>query len=180
MTARELRDHGRFPVILGDFEHGVPPTDPFMIDSIDPRSGQNPLTNQPIEAPGAAPTATINGHEFVPVGRDDLQYACTFPLPEPIPCADPNMAGCDCNENELAYQRPLCQDPAGNGEQVTTQFFAKAYPGRRELEVARRLRDQAIISSICPRTLADANHPSYGYVPAMRAIQRRLRGVLVP
>jgi hypothetical protein len=180
MTAKELRDRGRFPIILGDFAAGVPPGDPFMIDSIDARSGTNPITNQAIAPPTAMPTATINGHEIIAVNRDDLQYACTFELPEPIPCTTENQDGCDCNTEELPYSRPLCQNPAGTGAQETTQYFAKAYPGRRELEVARRLRDQAVISSICPRTLEDPSHPSYGYVPAMRAIQRQLRGVLVP
>ena len=177
MTAKELRDYGRFPVVLGDFERGVPPTDPFMIDAVDARSGRNPLTNQPIEPPSASPTATINGHEQIVANRDDLQYACTFALPQPIPCTTANQDGCDCNASEQAYSRPLCEYPAANAD--GTQVYAKAYPGRRELEVARRLRDQAIILSICPRTLADANHPSYGYVPAMRAIQRQLRSILV-
>jgi hypothetical protein len=179
MTAKELRDLGRFPMILGDYATGVPPSDPFMLDSIEPRSGTHPLTNQSIAPPTAGPLATINGHETAIMNRDDLQYACIFELPEPIPCTVDNQDGCDCNVEELGYSRPLCQEPAGDGTHVTTQYFAKAYPGRRALEVARRLRDQSVISSICPRTLEDPNHPSYGYVPAMRAIQRRLRAILV-
>jgi hypothetical protein len=179
MTAAELRDAERFEVILGDFEAGVPPTDPFMLDAIDPRTGTNPITNQAILPPTAGPTDTINGHEQNVVNRDDLQYACTFPLPEPIPCTSANMEACDCNPGTEAYNRPLCQDPA-TGTLGTTQFFGKAYPGRRELEVARRLGDQATIGSICPRTLADPAHPSYGYVPAMRALQGHVRRILVP
>ena len=178
MTAKELRDHGRFPVILGDFATGVPPTDPFMIDSVGARSGRNPLTNDPIQPPDATSKNAINGHEQLVVNGDDLQYACTFELPEPIPCTATNQDGCDCSASEQAYSRPLCEYPAANVD--GTQVFAKAYPGRRELEVARRLRDQAVISSICPRTLEDTNHPSYGYVPAMRAIQRNLRRILTP
>jgi hypothetical protein len=179
MSAAELRAADRFDVILGDFEAGVPPTDPFMIDAIDPRSGTNPITQQAIAPSTASPTATINGHEQTVVNRDDLQYACTFLLPAPIPCTLDNQDGCDCNDSEAAYNRPLCQDPS-TGTPTTTQFFAKAYPGRRELEVARRLGDQATIASICPRTLEDPTHPSYGYVPAMRALQRQVRRVLVP
>jgi hypothetical protein len=178
MTARELRDDGRFPIILGDYAAGVPPTDPFMIDSVDPRSGTNPLTGQAIAPATAAPNATINGHEQNVVNRDDLQYACTFLLPQPIPCTTANQDGCDCNASEQAYSRPLCEYPAQGVD--GTQVYAKAYPGRRELEVARRLRDQAVLASICPRSLADPMHPSYGYVPAMRALQRQVRRILVP
>jgi hypothetical protein len=179
MTPEELRDANRFSVILGNYATGVPPTDPFMIDSIDARTGTNPVTGQSIAPPTSSPTATINGHEQNVINRDDLQYACTFLLPSPIPCTTANQDGCDCNDSEIAYQRPLCQDPT-TGTPGTTQYFAKAYPGRRELEVARRLGDQAILASICPRTLSDTMHPSYGYVPAMRALQKQLRRILVP
>jgi hypothetical protein len=178
MTAYELRVDGRFPIILGDYERGVPPTDPFMIDSIDPRSGRNPLTMQAIAPTTAANNATINGHEQNIVNRDDLQYACTFLLPQPIPCTTANQDGCDCNASEQAYSRPLCEYPGPGTE--GTQTYAKAYPGRRELEVARRLRDQAVLASICPRSLADPMHPSYGYIPPMRALHRQVRRVLVP
>jgi len=179
MTASELRAAGRFQTILGDYAANVPPTDPFMLDSVDPRSGSNPLTGQAIAPPTTvSPTATINGHEQNVVNRHDLQYACTFELPTPIPCTLENQDGCDCNASEQPYNRPLCQypGPATDG----TQIQAKAYPGRRELEVARRLRDQAVLASICPRTLSDSMHPSYGYVPAMRALQRQVRRILVP
>jgi hypothetical protein len=179
MTAKELRDHGRFPVILGDYAGGVPPTDPFMLDSVEPRSGSNPLTNQPIAPATAGPTATINGHEQTLTNRDDLQYACTFELPTPIDCAGNVDGTCDCDQYSAGYNRPLCQNPT-TGAPGNTQYYGKAYPGRRELEVGRRLRDRAVLASICPRTLETASHPSYGYVPVMRAIQRQVRRVLAP
>lgn len=180
MTARELRNYGRFPVILGDYAAGVPPTDPFMIDSVDPRSGSNPLTGAPIVTSlTATPTSTINGHEQNVANRDDLQYACTFELPTPIDCNAVIDGSCDCDANSAAYSRPLCQSPTGT-VQTTTQYYGKAYPGRRELEVARRMRDRAVLASICPRTLEDEQHPSYGYVPVMRAIQRQVTRVLAP
>jgi hypothetical protein len=178
MTARELRTYGRFPVILGDYDRGVPPTDPFMIDSITPRSGSNPLTGDPILPPNATVLGPINGHEQDVINSDDLQYACTFALPQRIPCSPTNQDGCDCNASEQAYSRPLCQYPGPGVD--GTQFQGKAYPGRRELEVARRMGDKAVLASICPRTLEDQNHPSYGYIPVMRAIQRQVRRVLVP
>ena len=99
----------------------------------------------------------------------------------PAARADPLHAGessCDCNASEIAYSRPLCTYP--NPMADGTQIAAKAYPGRRELEVARRMGDKAVLASICPRTLDDPAHPSYGYIPVMRAIQRQVRRVLVP
>ncbi len=178
MTARELRTNGRFPVILGDYAGGIPPTDPFMLDTIAQRSGMNPLTRDAILPATATTTNVINGHEQNIVNNDDLQYACTFELPNPIPCSMSNQDGCDCNASEQAYSRPICQY-AGTGFDGT-QTHGKAYPGRRELEVARRMGDGAVLASICPRTLEDQNHPSYGYIPVMRAIQRQVRRVLVP
>ena len=111
--------------------------------------------------------------------RDDLQYACTFELPTPILCTSANQDACDCNVEEAAYSRPVCQDPTTNLA-TNTQYYGKAYPGRRELEVARRMRDRAVLASICPRTLEDEQHPSYGYIPVMRAIQRQVTRVLAP
>jgi hypothetical protein len=77
---------------------------------------------------------------------------------------------------------PLCQ--AGDGQYGSTQFFAKAYPGLRELQVLRGFfgistysRNNAIAASICPKDLnaANAAGPGYGYNPAMRALVDRLK-----
>ena len=104
-------------LIVGDPERYVPPGDPFMRESPEPRSGTNPITGAAIAPPSSTdPTANpINGHEQNYSGRD-LQYACTFPLPEPLVCdraREDSAQGCDCFENELPLNRPVCQPPGG-------------------------------------------------------------------
>jgi hypothetical protein len=184
-SAKQLRDSGRWPALVGAYDDGVPPLDPFMVGSVDPRDtltpNTNPFTSAPIvDETSTNPLATINGHEFVAQSqRDDLQYACIFPLPAPLVCdgSSTTAGGCDCDPDELYYNRPLCQPPGG-GAAGTTQYFGKAYPGVRHLEVARRIGDQAIPSSICARNTTQSSRDDYGYVPAMRAIQERLTELL--
>ena len=167
----------------------VPPSDPFMIETIDPRSGANP--NVPAEqiAPATSmnPQANhINGHEQNVPDKADLQYACTFPLATPKMCTPGNSA-CDCSPTKdgdaagvTAANSPLCQPPAG-GAPGTTQYFAKAYPGARELTVLRDFKDNAIVASICPKVPTSTNpsgDPNYGYNPAVGAIIERLKEAL--
>jgi len=77
---------------------------------------------------------------------------------------------------------PLCQ--AANGTYGNTQYFAKAYPGLRELQVLRGFyevsnfsHNNAIAASICPKDLnfANAAGPGYGYNPAVRSLVDRLK-----
>ncbi|HEY5958491.1 MAG TPA: hypothetical protein VIV60_18140, partial [Polyangiaceae bacterium] len=77
---------------------------------------------------------------------------------------------------------PLCQAP--NATYGNRQYFAKAYPGVRELQVLRGFYESttprsnnAIVASICPKDLdiANANGAGYGYNPAMRALVDRLK-----
>ncbi len=180
LTAAELERSGRWDVILGDPDANQLPSDPFMHESTAPRSGSNPITGDPIVAatstnPRESP---INGHEQIDAG-DDLQYACTFALETPEPCEG---HGCDCNGpqspegDETARNRPLCQPPQGGAAQ-TTQYFGKAYPGLRPLQVLRGIGDSAIVASICPKVLT-TGQPGYGYEPAVDAIIDRLKTVL--
>jgi hypothetical protein len=182
MTAQALRTANRWPVIVGDFDDHAAPGDPFMVESVAPRSGSNPVTGDAIAPAGSTdPTATINGHESTPIpsSQDDLQHACIFPLPAPIPCDMANEGGCDCNDDELIKVSALCQQP-GSGVTGTTQYFGKAYPGLRELELARRLGGRAIVSSICSRNTSIPSRDDYGFLPAMRAIQRHVTELLRP
>jgi hypothetical protein len=122
----------------------------------------------------------INGHEQVNQGNTDLQYACIFPLKTPVACdpaAQAAMKGCDCFQDDLGYNRPLCQPPAG-GAATTTQSFAKAYPGTRHLQVLKEFKDNSIVASICPKVWDDSNKPDYGYNPAVKAIIDRLKEAL--
>jgi hypothetical protein len=113
----------------------------------------------------------INGHEVDIQKKDDLQYACIFPLPS----ARPNCtgAGCDCDADGQAYNRPLCDG--------STQVYAKAYPGVRELQVLKDFgakgTQNSIVASICPKTL-NKGDSSYGYNPAVAAIIDRLKEAL--
>jgi hypothetical protein len=199
MTFNQMQSSSRWDVILGSptASPPVPPTDPFMVESIAPRSGSNPITGQPIVASNSTnPTATINGHEYDvnPNTLDDLQYACIFELPSVMSrdctaaafnSTDPTTRrGCDCKttatDNVAERNRPLCQPPGG-GPAGTQQYFAKAYPGSRYLQVLKSFGEQsttqnAIVASICPKaTSGDQNASAYGYNSVVNTIIYRLR-----
>ena len=195
LNATQLLQQGRWTQLLGTPNEGtttppVPPTDPFMIESIPPRSGANPnlasATIQP--ATSNNPQANvINGHEQNIPQNDDLQFACTFLLGKSKACAN-NDSACDCSASATgdtsqvtAANSPLCQPPGG-GPAGTTQYYAKAYPGARELTVLRDFKDNAIVASICPKntttTTTPQSDPNYGYNPAVGAIIDRLKEAL--
>jgi hypothetical protein len=193
----------RWDVILGDpgASPPIPPTDPFMVESIEVRTNlpntANPITGQVITDPASQnPQATINGHEFNvnPNTLDDLQYACIFQLPSTMSrsCTDPAYnasdptlrRGCDCKETPTDHvadrNRPLCQPPAG-GPASTQQYFAKAYPGSRHLELLKRLGPRGLVGSVCEKLSSDAGASSasgYGYNAAMEATVARLHAML--
>jgi hypothetical protein len=155
LTATELVAQDRWQQILGDSTASppVPPSDPFMIEQIAPRSGVNPNAPVPImPATSLNPTANpINGHEHNVPDNADLQYACTFELAKPKSCA-PGDSACDCAATQdgdtsavVAANSPLCQPPS-TGPAGTTQYFAKAYPGVRELTVLRDFGANAIVA----------------------------------
>ena len=191
LTSQEITDQGRWDLILGNPDMGVNPTDPHMIEQIDPRPAGTPhplLGGGQYAIAGAdangRPNA-INGHEQNVVGRDDLQYACTFPLRTPIPCDPPqamgNDVGCDCNASEFEYNRSLCSYPGGSMAEGT-QEYAKAYPGIRHLQVLKGFGANSIVASICPKNVepvgAPESDPNYGYNPAVGAIITRLKEAL--
>jgi hypothetical protein len=181
LSAQELSQRKRWDVIAGAPDKNQPPADPFMLESVAPRSGINPITMDPIVPETSLnPRANaINGHEQADVGGSDLQYACTFQLTEPTPCTGDS---CDCNpspvgsKGDLDHNRSLCQPPGG-GAAVTTQYFGKAYPGLRPLQVLQGIGDSAIVASICPKVLTEGQ-PGYGYEPAVDAIVDRLKVAL--
>ena len=160
-------------VILGPTnkdDHSIQgePLDPFMIESVNKRTGKNPITGDDLEAA----RNEINRNEWDITDKGDLQYSCIFELPELPPCT--NEAECDCADSKkVAGGNPLC-----NGEKV--QARAKAYPGRRQLAVLKGVQDQAIVASVCPSQLIDdkAGRRDYGYRAAVRAIIDRLKGAL--
>jgi hypothetical protein len=176
----------RWDMILGDpaASPPVPPLDPFMIETPLDRTTiaglpqANPVvrTEKLVDSASQDPQANhINGHEQVNMSARDLQYACTFALPTPISCDqarfDANDA-CDCFSEDLPFNRPLCQPPAG-GAPTTSQTYGKAYPGLRELAVLKGIGGHGIVASTCPKS-ADLTADSYGYRPAMDALAGRV------
>jgi hypothetical protein len=146
--------------ILGNPAENVKPSDPHMVESIDPRPPLTVAANDP-----------LNGHEWTIEDRDDLQYACVFDLPTSVDCSDPaNNAGCDCEE--VGNDNPLC---GGDG---TTQLKAKGYPGLRQLQVLKGIGSQGIVASVCPAQLDNDTALDYGYRPSIRAIIDRLKTAL--
>ncbi len=167
-------------------EPPVPPLDPFMIESIEPRSSDltNPITGTSPIQPGTGNWSAINGHEYdnsVDPGdglpaNDDLQYSCIFPLSDDAvktDCTEDDFA-CDCGD-EPSKGRPLCKPtPDSAAQATTTQRYGKAYPSTRVLRVLRDFGENSIVGSICPKLTEDPNHPSFGYNPAVDAIVDRL------
>jgi hypothetical protein len=158
--------------------------DPLMWEQVAPRSGTSPATGEALAPPSAAGWEnSINGHEWNIITRDDLQFACAFPLPTPVVCPTPEEEAeqrelglvpiaCDCTSlGDSAFQNPLCQAP--DGSYGLTQYAAKAYPGLRQLAFLRTLGRNATLGSICPKEI-DPELPDYGYRPAFDALVERL------
>ena len=191
LSSSQLITQGRWQQLLGNpaASPPVPPSDPFMIESIEPRRGSNPnLPIQIVPADSTNPKANvINGHEHNVLALDDLQYACTFPLARPKECP-PGDAACECSPDKsgkidtvLAINSPICQPPTG-GVPTSTQYLAKAFPGTRQLAVLKDFGQNAIAASICPKITtavgSPSSDPNYGYNPAIAAILDRLKEAL--
>ncbi len=180
-SAAQLHAEELWPAIVGRPTAYEPPLDPFMVESIEPRTelGPSPVTGLAPEPPDAAAGASpVNSHEYLVNDGGDLQYACTYQLDYPRTCVNEVTGGCDCRESDLNLAtKPLCQAP-GSELAGTTQYSAKAYPGLRQLEVMRRLGPLAVPASICPRVTDDPSDPSYGYNPVTESLLDRLRQVL--
>ncbi|MFO0552255.1 MAG: hypothetical protein U0271_27965 [Polyangiaceae bacterium] len=103
--------------------------DPFMRESLEPRTGSSPATHESVSAPNS-----INGGDYQHPNGYWLQAACTFDLDTAIPDSP------SCVEGDSPAQ--LCDG--------TTQYAAPAYPGGRQLSVVRALGDRGIAGSVCP------------------------------
>lgn len=177
----ELADNGTWDVVLGEpttyvSQPSTLPDDPLMREAVDPRSGTHPIIGTPVAPPGASYDANaINGHEYSIPLRDDLQYACVFPLFVPKDCNNPNEIACDCLDPN--NDNPLCQNP--NTDQYgTTQYRAKAYPGLRHLGVLKALGPRGVAGSICPAQLSNPSSPDFGYTPTVRTLVREVAPAL--
>ena len=148
----------------------IPPASPYMIES-------------EFQRPGVTAGNAINGREYSTLDQsnattntpDDLEYACIFPLAAPRDCTQRDAAteACDCYQGSV--DRPLCEQTPGTSQAGTTQYWAKAYPGTRHLEVLKDYGANSITASICARNVTDQNAADYGYRPAIAAIVDRLK-----
>jgi hypothetical protein len=165
LSPEQLVSEGRWPMLLeGDGEA----PDPHLVESLLPRPGLAPPESEPNADP-------IHGHEYENPNFSDLQYSCIFSLAEPRDCSVDTDA-CDCtllpdDTGELAPtspNRPLCQ--AEDGSYGETQYFGKAYPAPRLLEVLRETR--GVVGSVCPKTADPDQYGSsaYGYTAAFRSL----------
>jgi hypothetical protein len=162
-TAQEL-DRTDWDAILGEPAASPPraPGNPLMRESTTPRPGVV------IGGP--------NGREYATDAAlagtaQDLEYACIFPLPKERDCAGKDPQLCDCAEG--FENQPLCEQTAG-ASPTTTQYWAKAYPGLRELEVLRGFGKNSIVASICARNVSNLERRDFGYRPAIASILERL------
>jgi hypothetical protein len=190
LTTAGLRAEGRWPMIAGNAEENVAPSDPLMVEAIDPRpvGTPHPLLGQPAAIASADSTDAaanpINGHEqrTLDYDRSDLQFACIFPFAEPRPCTTGADEACDCTADAYPKNSPLCSYPAQDAD--GTQLYGKAYPSLRELEVLRELGDQAVVASVCAKKTSPdgtaAADPHYGYNPAITALIETLRQAATP
>ena len=155
----------------------------YIFDGIDPHMIESPAPRAGLQAPGttyALGSDPANGREWnslTSAAGIDLQYACTFQLPQPKDCtAAANATACDCTGSAASSPDgpPLCSPSTR-----TTQTKGKAYPTIRELRVAQGLGAQSVVSSLCAKDVTSApTAPSYGYNPAMQGIVNRLKGAL--
>src|ERR1041384_3627806 len=107
----------------------------LMVESIAPRQGMDGETPPKALVPpsGGYVENAVNGHEWVNPDKDDLQYACIFPIPTPRDCDKiaqlKPTPGCDCKSGNESDLDPVCQRPDGSYSHI--QSFGKAYPGLR-------------------------------------------------
>jgi hypothetical protein len=168
-SASEMGGDGTWDLILGDPATGKEPTDKLMVESVGPRAGIHPLTDEQLDTTPETPREnSINGHEWTTAGTD-LQYACIFDLPTAQDCT--GNISCECNDP--ANDNPLCDDV-----NRTNRVRAKAYPGTRHLEVMKGLGSQGIVASVCPAQINDPSSNDYGYRPAIGAVIDRLKDAL--
>jgi hypothetical protein len=190
MRAFELHAASRWDVILGGVLN-APPTDPFMVESIEPRPAgvPHPILGTVGATVGpdddTAAWNPINGRDHRPNSDgSELQHACIFPLAQPIPCTQEALdAGkCVCDAEARERNSPLCDFEASPTEGI--QLYDRAYPSLRQLDVLSRSNESAVVTSVCPKgpltTEEPVLGPGYGYRPAMDALFTRVKESFAP
>jgi hypothetical protein len=146
----------------------VPPSSPFMLESATERANIPP--GNPVNGREHSTADIVIAETGTIETPDDLQFACILPLPAPRDCslADPATDPCDCYAGE--NDSPLCEPAPGQGAAGTVQYWGKAYPGTRQLELLRQLGRQSVVGSICARNTTDRSAPDFSYRPAIAAL----------
>jgi hypothetical protein len=126
-----------------------------------------PLVDNPLFAGGRGPESVyLAGIVGVP-----WQEIASRPEPRDCSALDPMLDACDCLPGDS--DRPRCEVSPGQSLAGTTQFFAKAYPGLRDLEVLRGQGNRGAIASSCARNVCDDTRSDFGYRPAMASLLER-------
>jgi hypothetical protein len=112
--------------------------------------------------------------------KEDLQFACIYPLTAARDCSQqqPYGGACACAPNALNATTQLCQK-TGSGY-TNVQISGQAYPTIRPLALARAVGSQAVVSSLCPihPTEAAPGDPLFAYRPAFGSLLDRMSAVL--
>ena len=175
LTQPDVEGHTTWDIILGDWPVGEA-LDPFMHESLLPRTGTNPVTKTAVLPTDSSELNPINGHEWTIPKSDDLQYACIMPIPMMRDCSTPGTySGCDCEDK--TNDNPLCVKNKDTNL-PTDQVRGKAYPSLRELSVLKGIGDRAVIGSICAAQVTDASQPDYAYRPVISSLIDRMKSRL--
>lgn len=160
------------PAVEGHPERAsVPPTPPLLPQMVE----------TPLPRPGVTPGNALNGREYDTTEPTTqyitaLQYACIFPLPEPIDCLTRDRnAGDPCGCYAEANDSPICEQQPGASAVTTTQWWAPAYPGLRHLDLLQRQGNGGVLTSVCPRNTSEPSGADFGYRPALAALLERLQ-----
>ncbi len=127
-TNAEISSAGLWPTLIGDPTTYSVPTDPFMVESPEQRSGTSSINGL-----SPADVNAVNGGDL-PNIRYRLQFACIDQLPAPVDC-DPE--GCLC---ESSYETSIC-------DSAYAQTAVPAYPTLRQFAVAKDSGGE--IASLC-------------------------------
>ena len=117
----------------------------------------------------------ISGRE-IETSKQDLQFACVFPLAAALDCTQAaNADVCACAPGAVESTSPLCAKD-GAGAYTATQINGRAHPTIRELALARTVPG-AVVGSVCPIHTTDSmtgDDPLYGYRPVLEALVDRI------
>lgn len=137
--------------------------DPRMLQSIAPREGRPGVAS----ADADANDPLNRTHRDWNTQKEDLQYACSYPLPEELVVSAAQAV--DCRPGSDA---PVCEP--GDRQNARRQIRGRAFPTPRPFAVARALGRQATVSSLCAADVTNTEADSYGYSAAVDSLVQRM------